>query len=279
MAQQPQQLNMKRVVPVAIGLLIFVFLLFTWNRLTVTIDAGYAGVKFKRFAGGVQLDRTYGEGFHFIAPWDDMIKYEVRQQEISENMNVLSSNGLEIYTDVSAWYQPMYDKLPQLHAEIGLNYLQRIVIPSLRSSTRSVIGRYTPEQIYSSKRDAIQDEIFEEAKNVMETKYVQLNKVLIRSVKLPPTIMSAIESKLQQEQMALEYEFKLERAEKEAQRLKIEAEGKATAYKIINASLTDRILQEKGIEATKELAESNNTKIVVIGNSKDGLPIILGDSK
>jgi len=279
MTQQQQQLNMKRVVPIAIGMIIFIFLLFTWNRLTVTIEAGYSGVKFKRFAGGIELDKTYGEGFHFIAPWDDMIRYEVRQQEIAEDMNVLSSNGLEIYVDVSAWYLPIYATLPTLHAKIGQNYLQRVVIPSLRSSTRSVIGRYTPEQIYSTNRDAIADEIYNETKIVLNEKGIELNNILIRSIKLPATIKEAIESKMKQEQMALEYEFKLDRAIQEAERQKIEAEGKATANKIISASLTSKILQEKGIEATKDLAESPNTKIVVIGNSKDGLPLILGDLK
>jgi regulator of protease activity HflC (stomatin/prohibitin superfamily) len=208
-----------------------------------------------------------------------MYIYEVRQQEIAEDMNVLSSNGLEILVDVSAWYEPRFDMLPTLHADIGTNYLQRVVIPSLRSSARSVVGRYIPEQIYSTKRDAIQEEIFIETKKLLDEKNVQLNQVLIRSIKLPPTIKEAIESKLKQEQLALEYEFKLERATQEAERQKIEAQGKARANDIINASLTDRILREKGIEATLRLAESGNSKVVIIGNSKDGLPLILGDVK
>ncbi|MCD4697177.1 MAG: hypothetical protein K8S16_13150, partial [Bacteroidales bacterium] len=145
--------------------------------------------------------------------------------------------------------------------------------------TRSVIGRYTPEQIYSSKRDVIQDEIFVETKSILEEKNVQLNQILIRSIKLPPTIKQAIEGKLKQEQQSLEYEFKIEKASKEAERMRIEAEGKAAAYRILNAALTDKILREKGIEATLKLAESPNSKVVVIGSGKDGLPLILGDTK
>ena len=208
-----------------------------------------------------------------------MIIYETRQQEIAEDMNVLSSNGLEIKADVSAWYKPEYDKLGFLHANLGKNYLRRVVIPALRSSARSVIGRYTPEQIYSTKRDAIQDEIFEEAKNILDEKYVDLTRILIRSIVLPPTIKSAIEGKLKQEQESLEYEFKLQKAQKEAQRQIIDAEGKAEANRILNASLTSNILREKGISATIKLAESNNTKIVIIGNSDNGMPLILGDLK
>lgn len=279
MAQQQQEINLKKIIPITVIVIVVIVLLVSWSNITVTVDAGHGGVLFKRFGGGIELEKTYGEGFHFIAPWNKMYIYEVRQQETSEDMNVLSSNGLEIFVDVSAWYEPMFDKLGKLHQDIGTTYLQRVIIPSLRSSTRSVIGRYTPEEIYSTKRDVIQDEIFNDTKTVLEEKNIQLNKILIRAIKLPATLKEAIEGKLKQEQLSLEYEFKLEKARKEAQRQKIEAEGKATAYKIINASLTDRILREKGIEATLKLAESPNAKVVVIGNTKGGLPLILGDIK
>lgn len=274
-----QELNPKRFIPIAAIVVVIIILLISWGSITVTVDAGHGGVLFKRFGGGIELEKTYGEGFHFIAPWNKMYIYEVRQQEIGEDMNVLASNGLEIQVDVSTWYEPKFNKLGYLHAEIGTNYLQRVIIPSLRSAARSVVGRYTPEQIYSTKRDIIQDEIYEETKALLDNKYVQVNQVLIRSIKLPSTLKQAIEGKLKQEQLSLEYEFKLEKAKKEAERQKIEAEGKATANKIISASLTDKILREKGIEATLKLAESPNTKVVIVGNSKDGLPLILGDSR
>jgi regulator of protease activity HflC (stomatin/prohibitin superfamily) len=275
MAQQ-QEINFKRVIPVVIIVVVVIFLIAFGSRMTVTIPAGHGGVLFKTFAGGVVKDQTFGEGFHIIAPWNKMIVYSLLQQEKAEDMKVLSSNGLEISVDVSAWFLPMAPKLGYLHSTIGIKYPQTVVIPALRSAARSVIGRYTPEEIYSTKRDAIQDEIFIETKNILDTKYIQLNKVLIRSIILPATIKTAIESKLKQEQLSLEYEFKLEKAKKEAERQKIEAEGKATANRIISASITDNILREKGIEATLELAKSQNTKVVVVGSAKDGLPLILG---
>lgn len=272
-------MNFKRILPIAIIVGAIILVIIFWSRMTVTIEAGHGGVLFQTFGGGLKVEKTYGEGFHFIAPWNRMIVYEVRQKEIAEVMNVLSSNGLEINVDVSAWYQPVYEELGLLHQRIGADYLQRVVIPSLRSAARSVIGRYTPEQIYSTKRDAIQDEIFEETSKILEPKHVQLNRALIRSITLPQNIKEAIESKLRQEQLALEYEFKLERAQQEAERQRIEAEGKANANRILSASLTDKILRDKGIEATLRLSESQNSKIVVIGGSGDGLPLILGDTK
>jgi len=273
------EFDIKRLLPIGVVVVVVILLIIFGSRMTVTIKAGHAGVLFKTFSNGVDTTQTYSEGFHFIAPWNDMIIYETRQQEIAEDMNVLSSNGLEIKADVSAWYRPEYGKLGLLHARIGKEYLRRVVIPALRSSARSVIGRYTPEQIYSTKRDAIQDEIFEEAKNILDEKYVDLSQILIRSIVLPPTIKSAIEGKLKQEQESLEYEFKLQKAKKEAQRQIIDAEGKAEANRILNASLTNNILREKGISATLQLSESTNTKIIIIGNSGDGLPLILGDMK
>jgi len=277
MAQQ--EFNIKRVAPIAVVVAAIIFIIVFWSQMTTTIEAGYAGVIYKRFDKGIDTTQTYSEGFHFFAPWNKMIVYNVRQQETSEEMNVLSSNGLEIKADVSAWYKPKYSKIGLLHQTIGKDYLRVVVIPALRSSARSVIGRYTPEQIYSTKRDAIQDEIYEETVNTLDEKYVELDRVLIRSIILPPTIKSAIESKLKQEQESLEYEFKIQKAQKEAERQRIDAEGKANANRILNASLTDKILQEKGISATIKLAESPNSKVVIIGSAKNGLPIILGDLK
>lgn len=277
MAQE--ELNLKKIIPTVIIIVAIILIIVFWSKMTITVDAGEGGVLFKRFGGGVDTSRTYGEGFHFMAPWNKMFVFETRQQEISEDMNVLSSNGLEIKVDVSCWYQPTYSQIGLLQRDIGPDYLRRIIIPSLRASARSVIGRYTPEQIYSTKRDVIQDEIYIETKNLLDKKYVQTNQILIRSIILPPTIKKAIESKLKQEQESLEYEFKLQIAKKEAERQKIEADGKSTANKILSASLTDKILRDKGIEATLRLAESSNSKVVIIGSGKDGMPLILGDTK
>jgi len=257
--------------------LIVLFLLV--SKSAVTVDSGEAGVLFKTFGDGVVVDEPpMGEGFHIVAPWNKVFIYEVRQQELFEKMKVLSSNGLEIQIDASAWYEPVYNELGNLHQSLGQGYLQRVIQPAIRSAARSVIGRYTPDDLYSTKRDAIQVEIFEETKKILDRQYVQLNEVLVRDVTLPPTIKEAIERKLKQEQESLEYEFRLESARKEAEKVIIEAKGKADANRILSASLTDKILQDKGIEATTKLAESPNTKVVVIGSAKDGLPIILGDN-
>lgn len=271
---------MEKLPKIGIPVIFTIIVLFLLvSKSAVTVDSGEAGVLFKTFGDGVVVDEPpMGEGFHIVAPWNKVFIYEVRQQELFEKMKVLSSNGLEIQIDASAWYEPVYNELGNLHQSLGQGYLQRVIQPAIRSAARSVIGRYTPDDLYSSKRDAIQVEIFEETKKILDRQYVQLNEVLVRDVTLPPTIKEAIERKLKQEQESLEYEFRLESARKEAEKVIIEAKGKADANRILSASLTDKILQDKGIEATTKLAESPNTKVVVIGSAKDGLPIILGDN-
>lgn len=252
--------------------------LYLYKSLFITIESGESGVMYRKFGGGTDLSATYGEGFHVIAPWNSMIVYETRQQEVLEKMAVLSSNGLEISVELSAWLQPNRAKLPHLHQEKGRDYLNRVVRPAIRSATRSVIGRYTPEEIYSSKRDIIQTEINTETEKILKNQYVQLNETLVRDITLPKTIKDAIENKLKQEQESLEYEFKLTKAAKEAERQKIDATGKAEANKILSASLTDKILKEKGIQATIEISKSANSKVIVIGGGDEGLPIILGNN-
>ena len=263
-------------IPVIVAAILLIVLL---GKSAVTIDSGEAGVLFETFGDGVVIDEPpMGEGFHIVAPWNKVFVYEVRQQELFEKMRVLSSNGLEIQIDASVWYEPVYSNLGNLHQSLGKNYLQRVIQPAIRSAARSVVGRYTPEQLYSSKRDAIQDEIFDETKVILEKQFVQLNEVLVRDVTLPNTIKEAIERKLRQEQESLEYAFRLVTAAKEAEKVIIEAQGKAESNRILSASLTDKILQDKGIDATIKLSESPNSKVIVIGSGDSGMPLILGNN-
>ena len=260
--------------PILILLIVALMLIF---KSTETIDGGEAGVLFRRFSGGVDTENTYGEGFHIVAPWNSMIVYKVRQQSISDKMQVLSVNGLEVNVDGTVWFQPRQSDLGKLHQEKGRDYVNAILAPSISAAARSVVGRYTPEQLYSSKRDVIQNEILEEVRNEVKDQYITVNRVLVRDVTLPTTIKDAIERKLKQEQESLEYEFRLTKAKKEAERQRIDAEGKAAANLILSASLTDKILREKGIQATVDLSKSSNSKVVVIGSGKDGMPLILGN--
>lgn len=264
----------KYLLPILLFLFLFVVLS---NTTFVTIDPGEKGVKFKRFAGGIEKEKIYDQGFKVVMPWDKMIVYDVRTEEANDEMSVLSKNGLTIDVELSYRYMPMPDKIGYLHDEIGTDYHERIITPEIRSATREVIGKYLPEELYSTKREAIQEEIFERTRDQVGKKYIIIDKVLVKEVSLPPKLKQAIEQKLEEEQMAFQFDFKLDRERKEAERKIIEAQAKADANKILNASLTDKILRDKGIEATMTLASSPNAKVVIVGGGGDGLPLILNN--
>jgi len=263
---------------IVIAVVILIVLLIFGGRMFLIIEAGERGVIFRPYTSGLDKENIYTEGFHIIAPWNEMSIYNVREQQRDETMDVLDKNGLSIAMDVTVRFNPTFSKIGYLHEQFGINYINVLVIPEVRSSVRQVAGRYTAEEIYSTKRAEVENAIITETREVLEENYIGMKAMLIRSINLPAQIKGAIESKLQQEQEALAYEFKLKREESEAERRRIEAEGIANYNRIINASLTDKILQQRGIEATLQLSESANAKVVVIGSGKDGLPLILGNN-
>jgi len=266
---------MKLLIP---GFIILIVLLILTNTTFVTIDPGEKGIVFKRFAGGLDKDQPpLSQGFRVIMPWNKVYIYDVRIQEHFEEMTVLSKNGLNIEVDLSVRYRPIESDIADLHDEIGKDYLNTIIKPELRSATREIIGKYLPDELYSTKRETIQQEIYERTRDKVESNHLIIDDILIRGVQLPQTLQDAIERKLKEEQSSLEYEFRLERERKEAERRLIEAQAKADANEILTQSLNDKILRDKGIEATLQLAQSPNSKVVIVGGGGDGLPLILNN--
>ncbi len=271
--------DIKKIRPFIIFGIILVILLISWSRITVTIAAGHAGLVYRTFAGGISEEGNYlGQGFHLIAPWNHVVVYETRQQETTVSMTALSSNLLDIKLDVTIFHEPMIDKLGSLEVQRGSSYVDRVIIPAMRAVTRENIARYLPEELNTTKREEIQLEIEEQMRSRLNENFIQLNDVLIRNIELPEKLRASIERKLQQEQESLEYEFRIEKAQKEAARKKIEASGIQDFQEIVAKSITEDLLRWKGIEATEALSQSTNAKIVVIGSGKDGLPIILGNN-
>jgi regulator of protease activity HflC (stomatin/prohibitin superfamily) len=262
------------------GVVIFIALiaiLIFSNATFLTVDAGERGVLFKRFSGGLDKETIYEPGFHIIAPWNNMFVYNVREQQLEEEMEVLSSNGLNIKVDITVRVNPKFDQIGYLHETFGLDYLNSLVRPEVRSSVRQILGQFTPEELYSTRRDEVQSLIQENLEETLGNNYVDLRATLIRDIELPEKVRTAIEEKIEAEQLALKYEYILAQERKEAERKIIEAEAKAQANQILNASLTQNILRDKGIEATLELANSPNSKVIVVGSGESGLPLILGN--
>lgn len=269
----------RKFLPLVIGLFIaLVLVIVLANKLFVTLKPGERGIIFDRFTG-LKKTPVYAPGFHVKAPWNDMIIYDVTENNIEETMDVLDKNGLAIKVDASVRFSPIYDEIGNLHDLFRGDYVNRLVIPEVRSTLRKVMGRYTAEEIYSTKRTEVENTIIKETSEILKNNYITMKALLIRSINLPDQIKKAIENKLQQEQEALAYQFKLDKEKSEAERKRIEAEGAAKANDIINSSLTDKLLKMRGIEATLQLAQSQNAKVIVIGSGgSNGLPLILGNN-
>ncbi|PCH71218.1 MAG: peptidase [Bacteroidales bacterium] len=255
-----------------------VILILSGSSMFVTLQPGERGVIFRKFSGGLDKENVFQPGFHVVAPWNNMNIYVVREQKSEETMDVLDKNGLSVNIDVSVRFNPTYNKIGFLHEIFGKDYIQQLVVPEVRSSVRQVAGRYTAEEIYSTKRKEVEDAIITETSLTLKSNNIQMKALLIRSINLPSKIKAAIESKLQQEQEALAYQFKLDKEKSEAERKRIAADGEAVANRIINSSLTTALLRMRGIEATILLSESPNAKVVIIGSGKDGMPLILGNN-
>ncbi len=256
-----------RGIPLLVGLLVF-------STGCVRIGPGAAGLLWKWF-GGTQQD-VYGEGVHIVAPWNRMYVYDVRTQDRKEDLHILTSNGLSVALEASIRFRPQRAELPALHIEIGPRYFDVILAPVIRAEARKVGSRYTPEEIYSTKREVVEQEIYDAVQQALTGKHVYLDAILVRNVALPDNIRRAISEKLEEEQKALKMKFTLARERKEAERKRIEAQGIADFQKVVSTGISAALLQWKGIEATEKLASSPNAKVVVIGSGKDGLPLILG---
>jgi regulator of protease activity HflC (stomatin/prohibitin superfamily) len=266
-----------------------------YPHVVVTVPSGQVGVLWKRFAGGTVLDprRLRDEGLHLIWPWDQLFLYDLRLQSFTESYNAISSDGVSLTATVNVRFRLQRDAVPVLHQAIGPNYQKVLVQPGIGSLTREVIAQYTAEQVYSTARQEIQDKIRslvedrltekmmeregEESYRVSMRDTVILYDILVAGIELPAAIVAAINRKTEQYYIAEEYKFRVEREKRESERKKIEAEGIRDFQQTVSQGISESYLRWRGIEATLQLSQSTNSKVVVIGSGKDGLPIILGN--
>ncbi|MBT4930067.1 MAG: prohibitin family protein [Flavobacteriales bacterium] len=269
----------RRLIPFAvIGIISLIVILAFSSRIFYTVQATERAVVFYTFYGGLEKDDVKTPGLQFKAPWNDVYIYDVAESKEEEAMDVLDKNGLSISVDVTVRFYPLFEKIGYIHEKFNRSYVEKLVIPEVRSSVRQVMGRYSAEEIYSTKRAEVETAIKTETGLVLSANNIEMKALLIRSINLPAQIKKAIENKLEQEQEALAYQFRLDKEKSEAERKRIAAEGEAAANKIVNSSLTPALLKMRGIEATLDLSKSQNTKVIVIGSGEDGLPLILGNN-
>jgi prohibitin 2 len=229
----------------------------------VTIGPGRVGVLW-RATDGTQKT-TYPEGLHSVAPWNSMSVYDTRAMSRDEDLDVIAVNGLTIKLNSSVRYRIDPVEVVALQEEIGPQYYETVLEPVLRSEARRVIGRYTPEEIYSTKRELIERELREGLRDKIAGKHVLLEAILIRNVELPPAIRTAIDQKLAVEQEVLKMKFELELARAGAEEKRIEAQGIADYNRAVSQSLGEPILDYERIQQLSHLATSSNAKMVVLG--------------
>lgn len=246
--------------------------------IIVRIDSGRVGVRYWLFGGGTETDRIYQEGVQFIFPWDTMHLYNVRVQEIPHEVDLLTKNGLAVKFFLSIRYRPERELAGVLHKTVGPEYVDTIVRPQVTEVLRRNVGKMSAEELYTTKR-AVLEEMFAEAIENLAQNYVVVDFIGIKTVELPKDVQLSIEDKIRQQHIAEAYEFRLLQAQKEAQRLSIEAGGIQTFNETVAQSLSADVLRWQGVRATEELAKSNNSKVIVIGNGDQGLPVILGAGK
>jgi len=261
---------------VIIGVAVLLVILVVKNSFII-LQPTERGVVFYPYSStGLNIDDVKGQGLSIVAPWNTMIIFDVEEQQIEETMDVLSVDGLSISIDVSLRFKPIPDQIGYLYEQFKTSYAAKLIRPELRSAVRQIVGQYTPEELYATKRQEIETKIEDATRTILKRNNIELKALLFRSIKLPAAIKTAIEEKLAADQEAQKFDYLLIKETKEAERRRIDAEGKAAANRILSASLTDKILTEKGILATEALAKSPNSKVIVIGSGDGGLPIILG---
>lgn len=268
----------RRILPWAFILVVFAVLLtlYLFTRVVVVIEAGAAGALYRVFQGGTVTDRVYGEGIHVLQPWNKMHVYNTRIQTVLHQFTVLTNKGLPITLRLAIRYHPEYEMIGLLHKRVGPDYVNTIVVPQIESVMRRNIGRQNPEDIYTNK-EGILTNIVDAAIEETGQKFVFIDDVVIRAVELPVDVADAIEEKLVYQQRFEAYEFRLEEERQEAERKRIEAQGVRDYQATVRETLNAELIRWQGVQATREIAQSPNAKVVIIGAGENGLPVILGN--
>lgn len=251
---------------------VFLVLLFIGSPFTV-VPAGDVGVK--DFFGNVSPS-VLPAGVHVVMPFTKVVKMSIKTQEIKETAEVPSKEGLIMDLETSVLYRLDPAKAPEIYRTVGRDYGSIAVLPQIRSALREITASYEAKDLYSSQREQIAKEIYDLVNKMSGGRGIVTEAVLLRKIGLPALVANAIQEKLKREQEAEQMKFVLQKEQREAERKRIEAQGIADFQKIVAQGISPQLLEWKGIEATEKLALSPNSKIVVIGNPKSGLPIILG---
>jgi len=255
-----------------LGIVAFVLVILFFTSVA-RVESGSVGVLtlFGRVTGEV-----LPEGIHVVSPFKTNNEMSIRTQEIKESASVPSSEGLVMNLDTSQIFHVDPAKASDVYQKIGPNYQAVLIEPNLRAAIREATASHSANALYTGEREMVAKQIFDQLGGLLGQRGFVVESILLRDIQLPATLKSSIESKQQAEQEALAMSFRLQKETQEAQRKRIEAQGIRDFQQIVAQGISPQLLEWKGIEATENLAKSPNSKVVVIGNNKNGLPLILG---
>jgi regulator of protease activity HflC (stomatin/prohibitin superfamily) len=262
-----------------------------------TVSSGAVGVQV--VFGKVDTDGYLGEGLHLKNPFAVVHEMSVRTQTYTmsavsdegrksgdDALEVISSDGLTLKIEVSVPYRLIPSAAATVYQKFGEEYEESVVRPSIRSAMREAFSKYSAQEAYGTKREEAKHLALEKLRSTIDelvTKAgfkgaaIDAEQALIRDIKLPASVKNSIEAKISAQQDAERMDFVIQKETKEAERKRVEAAGVRDFQAIVTTGITQTLLEWKGIEATEKLAASPNTKIVIVGSQKNGLPIILGD--
>ena len=250
-----------------------VALVIALSQSWTIIPAGHTGVI--DFLGNVS-DETLKPGVNLVNPMAKIEKMSIKTQELKELMSVPSKEGLSVDLEISLLFKLNSEMANDIYKTVGPNYADIILVPQFRSVVRGVTARYEAKALYTASREKLAGEILEELERLVGPRGITVEQAPLRQIQLPARLTQSIEEKLQAEQESQRMAFILQKEAQEADRKRIEAKGIADFQNIVAKGISDQLLKWKGIEATEKLANSPNTKVIVIGSGKDGLPLILG---
>jgi regulator of protease activity HflC (stomatin/prohibitin superfamily) len=257
---------------IALGIIALVLIIVLFNSIT-RVGTGHVGVLtlFGRVTG-----ETLAEGIHVINPLKTNNELSVQTQSVKESASVPSSEGLMMSLDTSLIYHLNPERAADVFQKTGSDYADKLVEPMLRAAIREATASHTANALYTGEREMVAKQILDQLTTQLNQRGITVENVLLRDIQLPATLKTSIEAKQQAEQEALAMNFRLQKETQEAQRKRIEAQGIRDFQQIVAQGISPQLLEWKGIEATEILAKSPNSKVVVIGNNKNGLPLILG---
>jgi len=256
----------------ALSVVVLIFLVVLGSCAVTAIETGHVGVTtlFGRVTGE-RLD----EGIHLINPLKRVASLSVRTQQAKEIAEVPSSEGLLVHLEASLLFRLDARRANEVFQKVGPDYQDVIVTPNFRSVMRDVTAAHTASALYSEGRESVSQQMLDGLRKALQPHGIVIENVLLRDVKLPLTLKNAIEAKQQAEQDAQRMNFVLQKERQEAERKRIEAQGISDFQRTVSQGISQQLLEWKGIEATIEVARSQNAKVVIIGSPKNGLPLIL----